>query len=172
LAKKTKYLLIIGVHRSGTSALFNYLKLNDTIVPAKVKELHYFTPLRFGLKLDKKIKYASLFFKTKENTKYLLEASPSYFYGGESICKSVIETTKNEAKCILILRNPTDRFISFYNHCNYLGLIENESLKDFIDKAIVGSKLPLEDNIYRRAIKEGYYIDHISTWQESFSKNF
>ncbi len=41
-------LVIVGVVKSGTTSLFNYLSQHPDICPSDVKETRYFDPLRFG----------------------------------------------------------------------------------------------------------------------------
>src|SRR4051812_35809281 len=41
-------LLIAGVSRAGTTSMFHYLGQHSEICTSDVKELRYFTPLRYG----------------------------------------------------------------------------------------------------------------------------
>ena len=41
-------LLIVGVAKAATTSLFQYLAQHPDIFPAELKELRYFTPLRYA----------------------------------------------------------------------------------------------------------------------------
>lgn len=172
LDKLRNFLFIIGVHRSGTSALFDTLKKSNQITPSIKKELHYFTPIRFGKSVSQSMDYYSFFQSTSLKTKYLLEASPSYFYGKKDIAEEILMKLGSHTKCILILRNPVDRFISFYNHIRYTAVIDQTiSLKKFIDGCLIELEKPIKDNVYSRGLREGCYIDYIIDWHELLGEN-
>lgn len=172
MVNQFNFLLIIGVHRSGTSALFDILRMSPQITPSIKKELHYFTPLRFENTIKKTFNYRSKFQQPNQYTKYLLEASPSYFYGRDKIASEIINQLGRDAKCILILRNPINRFVSFYNHLKYTNIIEQElTLFEFIEKSKLQLGKPIEDEVYSRGLREGNYVDYIKSWQELFGEN-
>lgn len=168
---KLPNLIIIGVHKSATTSLFMYLKEHPNVFGASKKEIHYFTPIRYGRGVQPIEEYAK-YFQGWNKEKYALEASPSYFYGQESI---IVEMKKHlgDHKVILMLREPTARFISFYKHLKSKLLIsESETFASFIEKSkeYVGKPI-IESNPYSRAIQEGFYIDYILPWLEAYGKD-
>ena len=168
--KQKKYLIISGVHKAGTTSLFNYLANHPEINASKKKEIHFFTPLRFSKPIDAIEKYHAYFDDDKQ-TVFNMEASPSYLYGGRPIINEIQEHLGANVKTILILRNPTDRFISFYNHGKYtLDLPKNLTLAKFIKQSLTAVGKPLEDTKISRGIREGFYVDHLPDWINSFGK--
>jgi len=165
-------LIIIGVHKSGTTSLFMYLKIHPDIFGASKKEIHYFTPLRFGRPL-KSIHHYAKFLKNHAGEKYALEASPSYFYGGNDIIDAMKETLPKEHKVILMLREPSSRFVSFYKHLkSKLILDKSETIAHFLKKSIQHIGKPIEEtNPYSRAIQEGFYINYIQQWMNNYGEN-
>jgi len=165
-------LIIIGVHKSATTSLFMYLKAHPDVFGASKKEIHYFTPLRFGLSI-KPIEYYSEYFKRYSNEKYALEASPSYFYGRDVIIQAMREVLPKSHKVILMLREPSSRFISFYGMLkSRLLLKETETISSFLEESLKYIRKPIEEmNLYSRAIQEGFYIDYLKPWIENYRDN-
>ena len=105
-----------------------------------------------------------------------MDVSPSYIYGEKHIIKA-IQDLKYQIKLLLILRDPTERFISFYKQGVKNGRISiHESLNQFFQK----SKLEFEkyidnkdkkDNFYNRSLREGCYSIYLPCWIESFNEN-
>ena len=158
-------LIIIGVHKAGTTSLYKYLGDHPDVFASLKKELHYFTPLMNGNKLQPLTEYTDHF---KKSTKVLirLEASPSYLYGQEEIIKN-ISSIVDEVKFILMLRDPVERFLSFYKQMiSSMRIDKNESLNVFFQKSLNefhGEKLKT-GTPYNRSIREGVYIDYIRPW--------
>lgn len=167
----SNFVIISGVHKAGTTSLFRYLIQHPNIVGSSIKETHFFTPIRFGKQIKEITAYFQLFTKT-DKTEFLLEASPSYFYGGNPLSTAILEKLNHNTRSILILRNPTDRFISFYKHGIYTLTIEKDtSLMDFTHESIKQSSSKLEDTKISRGIREGFYIDYLSDWHNAFKDN-
>lgn len=165
------HLIIPGVHKGGTTSLYNYLSKHPSIHAPLKKELHFFTPLVYQKTIPASAKYSSLF-TPKQNEKYLLDVSPSYLYGTTDVIQAIHREGK--AKVLLILRNPSDRFISFYKQGISTGRISsNLSLIDFFNASKAAYSVFLEsghqyDTFVDRGIREGMYIDYIRPWLDAF----
>src|ERR1700743_130181 len=105
--QKFPNLIIAGVHKAATTSLFTYLSYHHQVFCPDKKELHYFTPIRYGKPLTDINKYAKYFDKAKDE-RYLLDASPSYFYGVEPLIGKMKEVLPPH-KVVVVLREPTDR---------------------------------------------------------------
>ena len=164
-----KYNLIIGgVHKSGTTSLYKYLMDHPKICGSKKKEIHHFTPLRYGLEINSTKNYNSYFTHCDLNVKYLLEASPSYLYGTDKIA-SRLRSDLDKPKLIFILRNPTSRFISYYKHCEGKFLIpKNTTFSEFFDRNRHNLKQKDSDDPFYRGLREGVYIDFLPYWINEF----
>ena len=167
----SKFVIISGVHKAGTTSLFRYLSQHPNIAASSIKETHFFTPLRFGDKIENISTYFDLF-SPNSKTEYLIEASPSYLYGGKQIADRIIKELNANVKSILILRNPIDRLLSFYKHGIYTLTIDKQlSFDEFIEQSIELSKQPVVDSKLSRGIREGYYIDYLREWDQVFQDN-
>ncbi len=163
-------LIIAGVHKAATTSLFTYLTSHPQIFGSAKKELHYFTPIRYGEKLKELKEYAK-YFSAVTNEKYVLDASPSYIYGKESIILKMKEILPPH-KVIIVLRDPVQRFISFYNYLKaQLILDPEENLSLFLKKCIKNCNGVMVDNKYSRAIQEGRYIDYLPAWMENYGED-
>lgn len=170
--------LIIGVEKSGTTALWYYLKQHPDIFMTDKKEPKFFAfeNNNFDCKGpgDNKFKkntvtkfenYINLF-KKVTNEKAIGEASPVYF-----LKKEYAERVRQYipgAKLILVIRNPVDRAYSSYMHLRRDG---RENCNDF-EMAI--SKC--EERIYKRYapiwnyIGGSFYYENIKNYFEIFPK--
>jgi len=160
----SRNLIIGGVHKAGTTSLFRYLKDHPDICGASKKETHFFTPLRYGRHTEGMDVYNAYFDHCSLGIKYLLEASPSYLYGSSRVADE-ISSKLNRTRIIFILRNPSDRFISYYKHCESKSYIERgTTFEQFFDKNRENfSKMDLDDPFYR-GLKEGNYYDYLTSW--------
>ena len=104
--------IIIGVMKSGTTSLFDYLKQHPRIYGSRKKEIHYFD-WNHGKKANW---YRSYFpFRHVQSNGYITgEASPLYILLPPVAQR--IYSFLPEVKLIAILRNPTDRALSHYYH--------------------------------------------------------
>jgi len=165
-------LIIAGVHKAATTSLFTYLAVHPDIYGPGKKEIHYFTPLRFGNDIQDVEEYKKFFIGRKDE-RYALDGSPSYIYGGQ-VLRQAMRRVLPDHKIIVILRNPVSRFLSNYNYLRAKLLIDtNEGIDMFVEKCIQASKMPLIDTDYSRAIVEGKYFDFIPEWFDEYgSDNF
>lgn len=158
-------LIINGVHKAGTTSLYKYLAEHPQVYASLKKELHYFTPLIHGGQLGSFDQYIDNF-KNGAEAKIRLEASPSYFYGTQNIIEN-IEKTIGDVKFILLLRDPTERFVSFYKQMvKSMQIDKAESFDVFLNKSIFEYQNPNSEKsmAYTRPIREGMYLDYIGDW--------
>lgn len=106
-------LVIAGVAKAGTTSLFSYLHQHPDIGTSDIKELRYFTPLRYGQPLPPLEEYTR-HFRSCLHTRYALEATPGYFYGGRTLARAMKETCP-DMHVIINLRAPAERCWSWFN---------------------------------------------------------
>lgn len=165
-----KILAIAGVHKAATTSLYEYLMIHPDVCAGKTKEIHYYTPLRFNKKPLSLVEYQDQL-ELCGGEKYLLDASPSYLYG-KSVIANRIKEDFSDSKIIVILRDPTDRFISFYKFLkSEFRLGKNISFSDFIDKSYSLKHEPDASDILHRAYREGIYADYIRDWLDIYGKD-
>lgn len=166
-------LFIIGVYKSGSTSLHKYLTYHPEIDSGLVKETHYLDKYVYKELNDNQITnndYSSFF--PDSNSQYIIDSSPSYFYGNTKLTNYIKENCKNP-KLIVILRNPTNRFISYYRHIKMKGLIE-DSLEEFYIKScenfIYSDQLRIGH--YKNSLLEGIYGLFIEKWIDTFNNDF
>ena len=161
-------LIICGVHKAGTTSLFSYLGKHPEICPSYTKEIHFFMPLVSGLILPPLAEYAKHFAHCN-GSHYRLEASPSYLYGKEMIAHAIRQYL-GKVKVIAILRDPTERFISYYNRAVSNSLI-SDTFDDYVALSLQHHHSG-EQSPHARNIRDGMYIDFLPPWLENFGNDF
>lgn len=168
--------LIIGAAKSGTSALYHYIRHHPEIYMSPRKETHFFAfensdPATNGpgdtipgaiTNIDK---YLALFTGVK-NEKVIGEASPTYIYLPRAAER--IKFHIPESKMVAILRNPADRAYSAYMHLTRDG---REPVADF------GQALQMEEERIRlnwgpiwHYKRGGLYYEQVLRYFETFSR--
>jgi len=164
---KKNFIIIGGVHKAATTSLYEYFISHHEVCAGKKKEIHYYTPLRYGNKLEDFTKYEQQF-DDCINKEYLIDASPSYLYGKELIVKKIRNDLHN-VKIIFILRDPVKRFISFYNFIKSdYRINKKETLSNFIKKSYELKTHEDKNDVYYRAFREGCYADYLEDWLDVY----
>ena len=157
-------LIIGGCHKSGTTSLFNYLKDHPEVSFGIKKEIHYFTPLRYGGEVPDPAIYEDFFRNSSKETKYLIDASPSYLYGEARLVSNMFELLESP-RVIFIFRNPTERFVSFVKKRILEGTLSHDlDLLKFVKDSYRMSFLKDVDAPKNRAFREGCYARHLKYW--------
>lgn len=168
---KQRYIIVPGVHKGGTTSLFRYLNDHPAVFAPLKKELHYFTPLVYGKPISDLSTYLSNFERAGDD-QLRLDVSPSYLYGGKKVIHALNQL--GDIRVLLILRDPIQRFISFYKQGITLGFIPaNESLETFFQKSLEAFKRFEKtgeqiDTFYNRSLREGCYSLYITDWLEAY----
>lgn len=172
-ATRLPNLVVAGVHKAGTTSLFTWLSWHPAIAGSSKKELHYFTPIRYGAQPGPVADYAHYFSGATPAHQYLLEASPSYLYGGAPLA-TAMETALEAPRILVVLRDPAKRFISFYKHLqSNLSIPENESFAAFMEESARYLDVDtIEDEYHQRGLREGRYINYLPAWQQQFGDRF
>jgi hypothetical protein len=126
-------LLVIGVSKAGTTSLFEYLGLHPEICLSDVKELRYFTPLRYGQPLEPLATYAA-HFRNCADQRYAVEATPGYFYGGRPLARAIRQVC-DSPRAVLSLREPGERCWSWFRFVKSRLRIPNElTFETYLDR--------------------------------------
>jgi hypothetical protein len=172
--------LIIGAMKSGTTALYHYLRQHPQIYMSPKKEPRFFAlegkkPDFRGPKDQERVNlgsitnvetYRALFQEVLGETA-VGEATPLYLYSPEAPKR--IQHYIPDAKLIAILRNPIDRAYSSFMHCTRLG---REPLRDFT-RALQEEDRRIRENWspiwhYKRA---GFYYVQLKRYLDTFDKD-
>ncbi|WP_114752588.1 sulfotransferase family protein [Pleomorphovibrio marinus] len=170
--------IIIGAHKAGTTALYNFLSQHPEIFMSKVKEPKYFAfkdekktftgfndPANIREYCNEK-KYFELFSDVK-NEKLIGEASTIYLYDERSVYN--IKNRLGNIKIIACLRNPIDRAYSNYLYARRDGREDISNFRkalDIEDERIKSGWGPLWH--YK---KKGIYSKSIKKYLEVFGKD-
>jgi hypothetical protein len=161
--------IIAGVNKAGTTALFHTLASHSRVSASSVKETHYFSPARYGEALPPPSRYAS-YFAARKQADVVLEATPSYFYGGEPVA-SAIHDLLPEVKVILMLREPGSRAYSWWRFCRSGLLIEaGMDFSTYIRRCASLREDPeaSRELLGFRGLSGGCYSRYLPTWQQTF----
>lgn len=165
-------LLVAGVPKAGTGALFAYLTQHPDICAADQKEVgffNYYNPSRHQGPPPTVQTYREHFVRCGQQ-RYAMEATPTYSYGGKPVIEAV-RTILGRPRIIITLRNPVDRLWSAYTFQRTLGNITQlRSFSDYLDaceqRLAAGTELVPRDHLH--GLRIGYYADYIGDWLEAF----
>lgn len=164
-------LMIAGVNKAGTTSLYSYLSRHGDICPSSIKETCYFLPLRYGEPLPPFEDYMKLF-RHWSGQRYLMEATPGYFYGGSKLANGMRERLGNP-RIVFLFRNPSERAFSFFRSLKGKTLLPSEmTFGEYIEECQKRlSRLDLHDrrqDHFYRGLLDGLYIDYLNDWYEHF----
>ncbi len=192
--KKIPNFFIVGAPRTGTTSLYFYLKSHPQVYMSPIKEPNFFAkdlklsdfrggykePLMFNLNkyFSKKVldfvhlayitdieMYLKLY-KDVKNEIAIGEASTSYLYS--KVAAKEIYKFNNDAKIIILLRNPVERAFSHYLMNLQIGLTDNFNfLSDFYQDLKVNKKGWGISHLY---FELGLYYEMVNRYLEIFPK--
>lgn len=151
----------VGVQKAGTSTLHDIIKQHPDVSLPKRKETHFF---RDDDKYDRGLDFFFNLFEQKSGAKVYGEIDPDYLYFEN--CAQRIESTFQDVKIIIILRNPIDRAYSHYLMTKSRGLEELS-----FEEAIHAEKDRLKshfDHINYSYISRGMYTKQIERFESIF----
>ena len=175
--------VIIGGQRCGTTSLYNYLAEHPRVLPAFMKETHF-----FDMHYHRGINWYRAFFPLAVNKKDsqvpdhlgLLtgESTPSYLFYPHA--PERMASLLPEVRLVALLRNPVDRAYSHYHHEVSMGF-ESLSFEDALARE--EKELPAEaervsqDETYLSFtylnysyLSRGIYADQLEQWTKWFSR--
>ncbi|MGD1953468.1 MAG: sulfotransferase [Leptolyngbyaceae cyanobacterium] len=123
VAKRTPTFLIIGVQKSGTTSIYNYLKQHPQVYMSPVKETNFFNKNWDNASTEMKRRkkngivswdlYTQLFDGATDEHMALGEVSPNYMLNYKTAAEQIQQRLPN-ARLIAVLRNPVERACSDY----------------------------------------------------------
>ena len=158
--------LVVGTQKSGTSALYRYLREHSQIEMGKNKEAHFFDNED---NFKDKVNYHNYHqFFTDDESKVKGECTPIYMYWSSSISR--IFEYNTQIKIITILRNPIDRAFSHWN----MERLKNNDEIDFstairLENDRCREALPLQHRIFSYTDR-GFYSEQICRIWRYFPK--
>ncbi len=169
--------IIGGVAKAATSSLYAYLSDHPEVGHSVKKETNFFLKDVKGEPGADLRAYGAFFPEPASGEKVMIEATPAYLSGGADVANK-IRNTLSEVKLIFILRNPVDRFYSFYNfnragHTSGFEVLNR--FEDYLERAFAyascgeipsGSRMK-EKNL--RSLLTGRYAIYLKEFYRFFS---
>ena len=165
-------LVIAGVPKAGTGSLFAYLAQHPDVCGSDLKETGYFNFYSAWRKqgppppLEEYAKH----FAHCAGERYVLEATPTYCYGGPEVVHA-LRTVLGRPKVIITLRNPTDRLWSAYTFQHSVGHnAQIGSFAQYLDVVVQRRRdgVPLVPNDGMHGLHIGFYADYLGDWFDEF----
>ncbi|WP_221583749.1 sulfotransferase domain-containing protein [Microbacterium sp. G2-8] len=163
---------IVGVNKSGTTAVFNALSRQPNVCASTTKETHFFDPLKYGDALPALAEYEK-FFEPRLSDDVVIEATPGYFYGGRVLAEKLREVSP-EGKAAIILREPGARAFSWYRFARTrLLLPQNITFDEYLDRCEPLGLSPEQDKdqVGWRGLSGGAYAHWLPSWQSVFGED-
>lgn len=163
--------LIVGVPKAGTTALFNAMSTSPEVCGSLSKETHYFSPLRYGEPLTPISAYEAEFSHHVHET-IILEATPSYFYGGRTLATG-IKNVSPGSRVIVILRDPRTRALSWWRFARSRGfLTEDIDFEAYVAICRAWTSQPEDTlkNLGWRGLSGGLYDHWLPAWRDVFGE--
>ncbi len=177
--------IIIGVLKSGTTSLYEYLLQHPSIHACLVKEPNYFNIhyhdrppewYRFCFPSN----WARFQAKKIKNKRFVTgEASATYYYS-PYVPHRIKEYVPN-VKLIVVLRNPVERAYSLYNKMVYHGFetlsfeeaiqMESRRIEGELEKMKNDPTYFSEKYLHHAYLDQGIYVDKLKEWYQVFSKD-
>jgi len=169
--------IIIGVQKGGTSSLFEYLSQHPRVIPARVKEVHFFDN-NFSRGVDWYRRHFPL--KVVHPRCITGEATPFYFRHPHVPRR--VSRLCPDAKLIALLRNPVDRAYSHYQMQRVNKVFELPGFEETVamEKNHLAGELEkmMKDPLYnsfnyqkRSYLARGLYAEQVRQWLSFFRRD-
>jgi hypothetical protein len=170
------YFIIGGTFKAATSSVFTYLSAHPSVCGSRIKETAFFIEGYTGDPESSFAKYREYFASTGSGSKVLMEASPGYLGGGREVAAR-IRMTLPGVKLLFLLRDPINRFYSYYNfHVGQLSPdFQGVSLEEYISRCMdySGGKSPAAPKMHERhlrALEIGRYDEYLEEFLQEFPR--
>jgi hypothetical protein len=167
-------LIIVGVSKAGTTSLFNYLTSHPDVCGSDIKELRYFSPLRYGEAPGPLGDYAA-HFRGCSTQRYAVEATPGYFYGGRALARGLLKTCP-EVHAVVSLREPGDRCWSWFQFVKSRTRIPKDmSFTAYLDRCEELHTAGIDAHVEHQpfwGLGGGCYAQWFEDWADEFGDRF
>jgi hypothetical protein len=168
-------LLVAGVSRAGTTSMFHYLAQHPDVIASDVKELRYFTPLRYGEPLAPVESYAA-HFPHDARQQYALEATPGYFYGGRALARGISAICPPDTHVVVSLRSPLERCWSWFGFVkSRLRIPKDMTFETYVDRCEQLHLAGIDDRVEHQpfwGLGGGCYSRWLDDWVDEFGDRF
>lgn len=163
-------LVIAGCSKAGTTSLFRYLAQHPQVCASDVKEVRYFFPLRFGEPTPTLEQY-SRHFAHHRGEPIVMEATPGYVFGGETIA-TAIDRTLPDARVLVLLRDPVERFLSYHAFVrSRVRIPRSMDVEAYLDACLWHRARGIDgdrEHLAYWGLSSGRYVDFLAPWFRTF----
>lgn len=152
--RKLPSVIIIGTPKSGTTFLFDLMSQHPGLMPARIKEPHY-----FDKNYSKGEQYYRGMFPLKSDARTCFEASVNYFYS-EAAANRIKNDLPN-CKVLLLLRDPIQRCYSHYQ-------MNKKDLKTQTFSEVISEQN--HENIIYGFVEKSFYSKYFEFWSNLFNE--
>lgn len=156
--------LIIGVHRAGTTALWEWLRHHPDVFMARPKEVHF-----FDRDFEKGLGWYEEKFSSAPEGAVCGEATPAYIYEPTALAR--MAEVLPEAKLVVSLRNPIDQAYSEYWHRRSEKREARGFTEAYPDFLHTGAYLPqllsVSEFYPREALKVVFFEDLLGAYRDT-----
>jgi hypothetical protein len=155
--------------------MFHYLGQHADVGTSDLKELRYFTPLRYGQPLAPVETYARHFARCV-GTRYALEATPGYFYGGRAVAQGIKRVCPPDTRVVVSLRSPVERCWSWFGFVkSRLRIPQELSFEEYVDRCEELHRAGTDGDIENQAfwgLGGGCYARWLDDWVDELGDRF
>jgi len=138
-----------------------------------VKELRYFTALRYGEPLQPLPTYAE-HFQHCRHQRYAVEATPGYFFGGRPVARAMRETC-GSVRAVLSLREPGARCWSWFRFMkSRMRIPKHLSFDEYLDRCERLHSQARDGEVENQAywgLGGGCYAGWLDDWADEFGSD-
>ncbi|SOH95439.1 Sulfotransferase family protein [Monaibacterium marinum] len=171
-------LFIAGAPKAGTSSVHQWIAAHPDATGSREKETYFLVDpgthmhrpqahIRQGYE-----SWRDQFAATaRSSAKVIVESTPGYMYSATA--KSVIPALANDAKCLFILREPSQQIYSLYNyfHNNWNWIPDHMDFATFVDAARAKTCDFNGNELAQNALENAAYIHHLREWRQHLGPN-
>lgn len=173
----SRYAVIIGETKAGTSSLYHYLADHPEVIPTVQKQTDFFLDEKLlgQLEVSKskysdavEVEYLKRFSPDNEGAGIVwLDVSPDYMYSQSAIEYLSKFLMGKDYLLIVTLRNPIDRLVSWFQFGKQLGLLEKDL--DFSQYLAMQDKDA--SNAALKALETGKFMNYLQPLNSQFDDN-
>ena len=167
---RSHHIVIAGSNKCGTTSVYRYLSDHPAVCGSAQKETDFFHYSANYDCSDTYEAYLKLFPDLSNDHQFCVEATPTYLDAGQVVAER-INRLLEEPYILLLLRDPTDRMVSYYRSKQGLetSLISQLSFNAFVDKAlgVASSKdksLSESDKRIGNQINKAHYVQFLEEY--------
>lgn len=162
-------LIVAGVTKGGTTALFRYLAAHPDVCASAVKETCHFLPLRYGNPVPPLAGYER-HFRHCTGQSLVIESTPGYYYGGPELAQEIARTLP-DVRIVLVFRDPVRRFFSFFHFLKSMQqLPQDMPVETYLRDCLARPREVFRDNDEDPwfGVEGGFYADYLAPWVALF----